>query len=148
MILSMYLTPDGKDGIRIIDKENKTITIRAVYYVQTQTSSFKNIKDKQVTVNGYSSEQVSSMNKDVNNYLNNLNSKVSEGDYSGYTIKYDLKFKEGGDLSNTEKLAKEEKQYGLPIGNSIRNGDSESDPVYFKKTENSDGFCINTFTLL
>jgi len=131
--------PDGKDGIRIIDKENKTITIRAVYYVQTQTSSFKNIKDKQVTVNGYSSEQVSSMNKDVNNYLNNLNSKVSEGDYSGYTIKYDLKFKEGGDLSNTEKLAKEEKQYGLPIGNSIRNGDSESDPVYFKKTENSDG---------
>ena len=30
-----YVDPDGRDGVKIIDNENKTITIKANYYVQT-----------------------------------------------------------------------------------------------------------------
>jgi len=132
------IDPDGKDGIRVANKENKTITIRANYYVQTERSTYTNINNQEVTVNGYSSRQVEKMNKDINKYLNDLGSKVSEGEYAGYTIKYDLQFKEGGNLENIEKLANNDKQDGFSIGNSLRNGNGTSDPVYFKKNENED----------
>ena len=79
------------------------------------------------------------MNKNINGYLNDLKMSVSEGDYSGYSIKYDLEFKDGGTLENAEKLAGSEKQDGISVGNSMRNGDSATDPVYFKTTENEDG---------
>ncbi|AIL46808.1 hypothetical protein [Elizabethkingia anophelis] len=78
------------------------------------------------------------MNQNINGYLNDLKSTVSEGEYSGYSIKYDLAFKEGGTLENAEKLANAEKYDGVSIGNSMRNGDGNSDPVYFKKTENEE----------
>ncbi|REC41420.1 RHS repeat-associated core domain-containing protein, partial [Chryseobacterium pennipullorum] len=90
-----FIDPDGRDGIRIIDKANKTITIKAVYYVQTEKSTFTNINKKEVSVKGYSSKEVGKMNKNVNSYLNDLKMSVSEGEYAGYTIKYDLQFKDG-----------------------------------------------------
>ena len=133
------IDPDGNDGIRIVDKENKTITIRANYYVQTERSTFTNIHKKEVAVNGYSSKQVANMNKNINQYLNDLGGKVSVGEYEGYSIKYDLQFKEGGTLDNIEKLAAGDKQDGFSIGNTLRNGDSTTDPAYFKKTEGEDG---------
>jgi hypothetical protein len=133
------IDPDGQDGIRIIDKENKTITIKAVYYVQTERSTFTNINNKEVTVNGYSSRDVIKMNRNINKYLNDLKSSVSEGEYAGYSIKYDLAFQEGGTLENSEKMAKDERYEGVSIGNSMRNGNDTTDPVYFKKTEGEDG---------
>jgi hypothetical protein len=33
------IDPNGKDGIRVIDDKNMTITIKAVYYVQTEKST-------------------------------------------------------------------------------------------------------------
>ena len=84
------IDPDGRDGIKIIDKENKTITIKAVYYVQTvQSGSFKNTS--------YSSKDVTKMNEAINQTLNKKGYTVSEGDYSGYTVTFDLEFREGGE---------------------------------------------------
>ena len=34
----MFIDPDGRDGVKIIDTDNKTITVKANYYVRTEDS--------------------------------------------------------------------------------------------------------------
>ena len=42
-------------------------------------------------------------------YLNGLNLKVSEGKYAGYSIKFDLEFRRGGTIEESEQKAQKEK---------------------------------------
>ena len=128
-----FVDPDGRDGIRIIDKKNKTITIKAVYYVQTEARPVRGGR----TISGYTSRQVERMETRTNRWLNRQNLSVTEGEYEGYSIQFDLSFKEGGNTLDIEIKANTEQFEGHNIGNSIGKGDSRSDPQNFSK--NADG---------
>ena len=123
--------PDGKHGIRIVDRENKTITVRANYYVQTTPrDSNYGFKGK---LDGYTQKGIDILNRDVNAALNDAEMVISEGEYKGYLVVFDLQFKAGGTVENAEKLAKADmyeyngKSYN--IGNSYSRWD-ESEPKF------------------
>ncbi|HVI48697.1 MAG TPA: DUF6443 domain-containing protein [Chitinophaga sp.] len=120
------IDPDGRDGIRIIDRDNKTITIRATYYVQTEQSTYFTTKGQTRTLDGYSTKEVASMQKNYNEYLNDLKLSVSEGEYSGYTVKFDLQFKSGGTVEASKKSAESDKIDGNSIGNSFAKGSADT----------------------
>ncbi|OXA82894.1 hypothetical protein B0A56_03310 [Flavobacterium columnare NBRC 100251 = ATCC 23463] len=134
------IDPDGRDGIRVIDDKNKTITIKAVYYVQTEKSTYYTTGGKMKTLDGYSAKEVASMQKDYNKYLNDLGMSVSDGEYKGYSIKYDLQFKEGGTIEASEASASKEMQDGYSIGNSFSRGNENTYSRFkTKETDNGDG---------
>ena len=59
---------NGKDAVRIVDEDNKTITIKANYYVVTESQPYRqNGKIKQLS--GYTAKDISTMNG-YNKYLN------------------------------------------------------------------------------
>lgn len=98
------IDPDGMDGIRVVDDKNKTITVRANYYVQTEARTYYTTVGKAKTLDGYSAKDIAKMQKNINGYLNK-NSKantVSEGEYAGYKVVYDLQFKEGGTVEKAK----------------------------------------------
>ena len=57
-------------------------------------------------------------------YLNGLNLKVSEGKYAGYSIKFDLEFRRGGTIEESEQKAQKEKIGGYSVGNRFSKGNS------------------------
>ena len=135
-----YIDPDGRDGIRIIDTQNKTITVRAVYFVQTADRVYYTTGGKTKFSGGYSEKQIEQMQTGINTYLNNLGLSVTEGDYSGYTIKFDLDFKNGGAVEQCKTNAQNEKQEGHSIGNSLTKGNGNIyAPFNSKEIENADG---------
>ncbi|WP_442787958.1 DUF6443 domain-containing protein [Flavobacterium suncheonense] len=141
------IDPDGQDGIRVVDTKNKTITIKAVYYVQTEKSSYYAQNGKIKEINGYSSKEIASMQKDYNKYLNGLGMNVSEGEYSGYSVKFDLQFKEGGTVEASKESAKNTSEEGYSIGNSISVGNAESYSKFKStETENADGTISTSVT--
>lgn len=109
--------PDGKDGIKIIDCENKTITIKAVFYVQSENRSYPG-STKMKYLSGYSENQILKMNK-IDDNLNELNLTIKEGDYKDYTLKFDLDFREGGTVAQSLDSANKETFEGVSIGNSL-----------------------------
>jgi RHS repeat-associated protein len=126
------IDPDGQDGIRIIDTQNKTITIKAVYFVQTESRPYiRQGGSKVKAYPGYSEKDIASMQTGYNSYLNGLKSTVSEGEYQGYTVNFDLQFRAGGTVEATEESAKNESQDGHSIGNSFTRG---NDDVYARFT--------------
>ncbi len=126
-----YIDPDGQDGIKVIDAKNKTITVHAVYYVQTQPGF------KGDPVPGYKPDAVAKMSSSINSALNDKGFKISEGDYAGYTVKFDLVFKEGGSIGDAKTAASAEKMEGNPIGNTFTA--AEGDRVgYFKEKVNEE----------
>jgi hypothetical protein len=127
----IFIDPDGKDGIKIVDTKAKTITVRAIYYVQTERGF------KGDPMPGYSAKDVASMNKSINNTLNGKGYSVSEGEYAGYSVKFELEFKEGGKIEDVKTAAAGEKIAGVSIGNTITaaNGDKVG---YFKATANEE----------
>lgn len=126
-----YIDPDGRDGIRVIDTKNKTITIKAVYYLQTEDRTTRT-----GTVKGYSSKDVAKIERQTNNWLNKQNLSVNEGDYEGYSLQFDLSFKEGGNSLDMRLKANAEQYEGHNIGNTVERGDSKSDPRFFTQSEN------------
>ncbi|SJZ68512.1 hypothetical protein [Sediminibacterium ginsengisoli] len=127
-----YADNDGRDAVKVIDAQNKTITITAVYYVAT-AKGFKG--DPMV---GYNAKDVERLNKSINSELNGGNGyKVSEGDYAGYTVKFNLTFKDGGTLDNSKEASAGEAMDGHPIGNSFTVVDGNR-IAYFKEKENED----------
>lgn len=134
------IDPDGRDGVRIIDNTNKTITIKATYFVQTQKSPYYTTTGKMKTIDGYTLKDIDNMQTDYNKYLNDLSLVVGEGEYKDYAIKFDLQFKDGGTIDQSKNLAKNEMFEGYSIGNSLVRGNGESYPP-FKQTEtdNEDG---------
>ncbi len=120
--------PNGNDGVAVVDNENKTITIKAVYYVQT-------VPNNNMSVTAYTPEQVKSMQTEVNGFLNNQNYQVNEGEYSGYKVNFDLEFIDGGESWNAENNALNEFYEDIPIGNYFTSGD-ENTNKRFKPIEN------------
>ncbi|MFB9057042.1 RHS repeat-associated core domain-containing protein [Mariniflexile ostreae] len=131
-----FIDPDGRDGIRVIDVKNKTITIRANYYVQTESRYSKN---RSKGSSGYSSKEIASMQKDYNKYLNGLGASVNEGEYSGYKINFDLQFKEGGSVGASEQSAQNDMVDGNSIGNSFSKWDTTLKRFETKEIDNGDG---------
>ncbi|ANQ50579.2 hypothetical protein MY04_3214 [Flammeovirga sp. MY04] len=139
------IDPDGQDGIRVIDKKNKTITIKAVYFVQSADRNYYTTKGKTKQFGGYSEKQISKMQKGTNKYLNNLSMSVSDGEYKGYSINFALEFRDGGTVEQSENSAQNEMQDGYSIGNSFTKGNSN---VYSgfasKEIDNGDGTVSTT----
>ncbi len=86
------IDPDGRDGVLVVNNNEKTLTIRAVYYVETGSRVSRNTGESK----GYSTKDITHMNEKINGKLNGYNLTVSEGDYSGYSVLFDLSFKDGG----------------------------------------------------
>ncbi len=134
-----YIDPDGQDGIRVIDEKNKTVTIKAVYYVQSSATTYMDGK-KERQLSGYSAKEIAGMQENYNKYLNGLGASISEGDYKGYTVKFDLQFKEGGSSTESREKANNEMEGGFPIGNSFINENSTMNPRFTTvETDNGDG---------
>jgi hypothetical protein len=135
------IDPDGRDGIRIVDQKNKTITIKAVYYVQTEKSNYYTITGRTKQLDGYSVKDITKKQEDINNYLNGLkNNTVTEGKYKGYTVKYDLQFKVGGTGEQAKEKASKEKYEGFPIGNTLEVTNGTANKYFAKKEiDNGDG---------
>lgn len=73
-------------------------------------------------------------------YLNGLNLKVSEGKYAGYSIKFDLEFRRGGTIEESEQKAQKEKIGGYSVGNRFSKGNSNIYSQFAtKEIDNGDG---------
>lgn len=127
--------PDGRDGVRIIDTNNRTVTIKATYFVRTSPHMYR--RDGVVmSLPGYLDSDIQKMNA-YNNELNNKGYAISDGDYSGYKVQFDLTFVDGKDLSPEITIAEYE---GFDISNTIEPGNEYTHKnVGFKETINSDG---------
>lgn len=78
----------------------------------------------------------------MNNYskeLNNLNLSVSEGEYEGYSIKFDLTFIDGGSNIGIEQLFMDDKTQKYE-GHNISNRMAKWDETYkgFRSRDNGD----------
>ena len=69
--------PTGEDAVRVVDDENREITIKANYYVQTEQRPYyyqrSNGEKVEKFQQGYSEKDLKKMNVDINDCLNNLN---------------------------------------------------------------------------
>lgn len=99
----------GEDGLKVIDKNNRIIRIQATYFVVVNPNS----EAKQ-----YTREQVLRMNDAINSELNHLNLSVLSGEYSGYSIEFDLIFRESETELDATLSAAELEGYGnvLSVG--------------------------------
>lgn len=79
------------------------------------------------------------MQKDYNNYLNGIGASVNEGEYSGYTVKFDLQFKKGGSVGVSEQSAKNDMVDENSIGNSFSKLDPTLKMFETKEINNGDG---------
>ena len=129
---------DGNDGVRIIDSESQTITIKADYYVVTKAVNYK--KDGKIKeLEGYSTKDIERMNK-YNDYLNDLDLKISEGEYKGYAVKFDLQFIEGGSSLDSYISAQKDNYEEYCIGNTIQKGNQYTHKnVGFESVDLPDG---------
>src|SRR5690606_36435141 len=127
--------PDGRHGIRIVNRKDKTITVKANYYVQTAArKSDYGIDNK---LDGYSSGMIDILNEEINEAFNSANMVINDGEFKGYSVKFDLQFFDGGTVENAENLAQsdmyEHNGQSCNIGNSYSRWD-ESDPKFREKT--------------
>ncbi|MFL9839298.1 RHS repeat-associated core domain-containing protein, partial [Flavobacterium sp. ST-75] len=129
----IFVDPDGKDGVKIIDNKNKTITIKATYFVQTEEQLIKGGK----TISGYSCNDIEKM-YEINTQLNDQELVISEGEYEGYSLKFDLTFEDGGSSVEAMGKANFETFEGYDIGNTIGRNSPEGLPTLFgvKEGEN------------
>ena len=119
----------GLLGVRIVDMENKTITVSADYYVETQPY--------QVYTNVYSQKDVDDFNR-LNSELNKLNLKVKSGEYAGFTVVFNLNFISAGNHLEVNKLVSLANEgTNTPMANSLRK--SQDFEKYFDTKEYADG---------
>ncbi len=116
----VFIDFNGKDGVRIVDEDNKTLTIKADYFVITAAQQYcdNNIIN---VFKGYSSKDIEKMNS-YNEYLNNLKLIVPAGEYKGYSILFDLSFFDAGNVLEASIKASEDIYEGNSIGNTMRLG--------------------------
>ena len=123
-----YIDPDGKEGIGAVDHTNKTITIKAVYFLEIGKSGFNADNYKQL--------------QGVNATLNSQGYTVTDETNSlhGYTVQFDLQFVPVTSEKNAQSFAVSEQQLidnnstggrtlqegGLNIGNSMILSDDAS----------------------
>ena len=92
----------GEDAVATVDKSNSTILIQAVYLVNPDQ---------------YSAKDIDNMNSKVNSFLNDKNYSVSTGKYEGFSVKFNLSFtsniSESGEILQSSSF----KSGDVPIGN-------------------------------
>ena len=134
-----FVDPDGRDGVRVIDNEHKTITIKADYYVVTGSIFYLNKYGEKEELKGYSPKDIEEMN-DYNKYLNELKLKVPSGEYKDYTISFDLHFEGADNIANAQIKADDDNYQGYSIGNTMQLGNKDVNRnVNFGITYNEDG---------
>jgi RHS repeat-associated protein len=128
--------PDGRDGIIIVDKETKTLTVTAIYYVPTKRLS-------SVKIPMYHSKDIEYLNTSINSFLNKQKYKVTEGEYTGYDVKFNLQFVDGGThIEAYSKLGTD-----LMNGYSISNTFEKSNAKYYPRFKmGKDGKIIGGLT--
>ncbi|MFA6571788.1 MAG: RHS repeat-associated core domain-containing protein [Bacteroidota bacterium] len=92
---------NGKDAVAVV--QNNTITVTATYIVDN-----------------YSQSEIHAMSQEINGYLNGQNYKVTEGDYSGKDVKFNLQF-----------VQKDESNFSMQSeinGKSIENNFTKASP--------------------
>ena len=144
-----YVDPDGRDAVSIIDEENKIITIKADYYVQTADRvSCIELSGSKVC-KGYNADDIKTMNG-YSEMLNDMDLKVTEGEYEGYSIRFDLSFIDGGTENDCIEKASNDTFDGVSIGNTFSRWDETH--KQFRIKENGDqtgGFTSdNNFILM
>ena len=125
------IDPDGRDGIGIVNKKNRTITITATYFVQS-------IPYPNQSTTAYTKEEIANMQAETNKTLNEAGYTVSSGRYEGYSVVFNLQFKEGGDAPNTEDKASKEFFENYSVGNSFQKGNLKTHPNIFSSKSNGD----------
>ena len=129
-----YVDPDGRDAVPIIDKENKTITIKADYYVNTHGVT----KGDRVVCAGYSLHDIENMNNLVST-INSQKYKITEGQYLDYSVVFDLKFIDGGNHQSCAGKASADyfstSEGDIPIGNVMERNDDIHDGDLIKKDD-------------
>ena len=123
-----HVDPTGKDGLVVVNDENKSLTVKATYFVQSKGN------DKMA----YTAEEIKTMQNDINEFLNGQGYNVTEGQYAGYSVNFELQFKEGGESFEAISFAEEEKILGISIGNNFSKGDKKTHPKYFTPNEKGD----------
>ncbi|MDC1068122.1 hypothetical protein OAQ99_03065 [Candidatus Kapabacteria bacterium] len=117
---------NGGNGVAVVTKQNTTITIKAVY----------------LTV-GYTSSEVISLNKEINENLNNQNFLLSSGEYEGYDVVFKLEFIRQG-ANDTYYDTENFNEQGINIGNKLSKvSDNHS---YVEKKRRNEGVEIGGFT--
>lgn len=125
------MDPDGREGVIVVDKTNHILTVTAIYYVNS-----KKFEGQSGSV--YSPKQIERMNTNINESLNGKGYIVSEGEYAGYSVNFDLQFKEGGNVLEMNSKLGSDKIEGYSISNTFQEG-NDRQFSRFKEKENSDG---------
>ena len=134
----VFIDFNGKDGVRIVDEDNKTLTIKADYFVITAAQQYRDNNIINV-FKGYSSKDIEKMNS-YNEYLNNLKLIVPAGEYKGYSILFDLSFFDAGDALEASIEASEDMYEGISIGNIMQLGNEKTHKnLNFQTKYNDDG---------
>ena len=120
--------PDGMDGIKIINTKQKTITVKASYYVCT--SPMINMRGSI-----YNSTDVTNMQDNINGYLNGQGFTY-DIDGESYAVKFDLCFSDAGDNISALQLSGEDYYKNNSIGNMIMKLDPECAPSIFSTRDN------------
>lgn len=134
------IDPNGMDGVRLINNNEKSITIKGNYYMVTGSAIYKGANGNAAYLTGYSTESIELYKTKVNDKLNGYNLKIPSGQYNGYSLKFDLDFKDGKESFKAEYLASSDVFEGYSIGNVIQLGSSETHKnINFEKTIQDDG---------
>ena len=136
----VFTDPKGEDGVRIVNDEEKSVTIKADYYVVTDSKQYRTSKGGTIKeLKGYTSKDIQNMNK-YNDYLNGLNLIIPSGEYKGYKVLFDLSFSDGGMTYQAEIAAEADVYEGRHIGNTIQKGNQYTNrTLNFQSVELEDG---------
>jgi RHS repeat-associated protein len=124
-----FIDPTGKEGVVVVNEKTQTLTVIATYFVMTKPSS---------DIRTYTSDEITSMQNNINNILNSAGYTVTDGQYAGYAVQFDLQFKEGGDPANMITQAENEKYGNIPIGNTFEKGNQQTHKKIFTPQLNGD----------
>ena len=122
----VFVDPEGKDGVKIVDKKSKTVTVKANYYVTT-------IPIHNQPNTAYTVDDVEEMNQEINSILN---SKQYTYNYNGetYDVVFDLRFISSGASYEAEELSEKD-----IYGNSFSKSSEALSPRLFPININEDG---------
>jgi len=143
--------PDGMDGVCKVNPKTKTLTVTANYYVRTGPELRSNRESAYL----YGPRDVEKMQKSINAQLNNANYTVTEGEYTGYAVNFDLNFipvERSVDLSMDEwpNVGMNDYFGGVKISNTF---EKHPDGSFFRdednrlaigKTDNHRGIVMNS----
>ena len=120
----------GENAMKIINLTEKTIVVKATYYVVTQPNDANQIS--------YDEKDIEWMST-ITEYLNDLNMMIPSGEYEGFTISFDLTFEAGGTDKQAKETAKKDVESGICIGNVIKLATAEDYPPFAVSYDSAGG---------